>query len=158
MRTRRAALRLGAAMFAALALPRAGMAAGGATLTRPASLAAEIERAVAGGKALVVMVSLEVCPYCKLVRESYLAPLRAAGQPVVEIEMARSLPLVDAQGRASTHEQVVRALGVRVAPTVLFLGRRGAEAAPRITGMPLPDFYGAYLQERVEAGNRAVSG
>ena len=156
MRTRRAVLRVAAGTLSALVLPRVG-AAGGASLPQAVSLAAELGRAAAMRKALVVMVSLEGCPYCKLVRESYLAPLHAAGQPVVQVEMGRSLPLVDAQGRATTHDQFVRARGVRVAPTVLFLGRGGAEAAPRIAGVPLPDFYGAYPDERLEAANRAAA-
>lgn len=154
MKTRRAALRVGAGTLAAFWLARTG--ASGATLPQAVSLAAEIARAAAARKALLVMVSLEGCPYCKLVRDSYLAPLHAAGQPIVQVEMGRSLPLVDAQGRASTHDQVVRALDVRVAPTVLFLRRGGIEAAARLTGVPLPDFYGAYLDERVEAANRAA--
>lgn len=157
MSTRRAALRMGAGAVAALVLPATARAAGRPALPQAASLAAEIARAAAAGKALVLMVSLEGCPYCRLVRESYLLPLHAAGQPVVQVEMGRSLPLADAQGRATTHDQLVRRLGVQVAPTVLFLGRGGAELAPRLEGVALPDFYGAYLDDRVEAANRAMS-
>lgn len=157
MSTRRAALRLGAAAAAALALPGAVRAAGRPALPQAVSLAADIARAAAARKALVVLVSLEGCPYCRLVRESYLLGLHAAGQPVVQVEMGRSLPLVDAQGRATTHEQLVRRLGVGVAPTVLFLGQGGIELAARIEGVPLPDFYGAYLDQRIEAANRAMA-
>lgn len=161
MSTRRAALRASLACMAALVLPRQGraaQAAGAPSLPRPESLVAELERALALRHALVVMVSLDGCPYCKLVRESYLMPLRASGQPVVQVELVGSLPLVDLRGRASTHAQIVRELDVRLAPTVLFLGRRGAEAAPRLSGVASPDFYGAYLHERVVAANRAVAG
>jgi len=44
-----------------------------------------------------------------------------------------------------------------VAPTLLFIGRDGKEVAERLRGVPLPDFYGAYLQQRVEAANRAAA-
>lgn len=128
------------------------------SLPRPTSLAAELERALAAGRALVVMVSLEGCPWCKLARENYLVPLAAGGQRVVQVEMAGAIPLADLRGRPSTHEQVVRALDVRVAPTVLFIGRGRAEAAPRLSGIASPDFYGAYLQDRVDAANRTVAG
>ena len=157
MNTRRAALvRAGSALAAALLAP--SLRAQPAVLPRAVSLQAELARALAGRKALVVMVSLEGCPYCKLVRESYLLPLRAQGQPVVQVDMAVQLPLVDAKGSASTHAQVVRALGVRVAPTVLFLGLGGVEAAPPLVGVGSVDFYGAYLAERVSAANRSVAG
>jgi len=75
---------------------------------------------------------------------------------VVQVEMGRALPLADLRGRASTHAQVVRDFGARVAPTVLFLGRGGREAAPRLEGLLTEDFYGAYLQDRVEAANRSL--
>ena len=126
-------------------------------LPRSASIALDLAAALAARKALVVMVSLHGCPFCRIVRESYLVPLRASGQPVVQVEMVGALPLTDVQGRASTHEQVVRDFGARVAPTVLFLGRNGKEAASRLEGMLIEDFYGAYLQDRVAAANRSVA-
>jgi thioredoxin-related protein len=140
---------------AALVLPRAFAAA--PLLPAPRSLAAESAAAVAKGKALVLMVSLDRCPFCKIVRENYLVPLlRDDGQPVVQIDIAHGDPVVDFTGAASTHEQVIRALGVKVAPTVLFLGPGGRELAPRLVGLPTADFYGGYLQERVDAANRAA--
>lgn len=153
MNTRRQLLVAGGALLAAPAFARAPHA----MLPRLDSLQRQVAAAAASGKALVVLVSLEGCPWCKVVRESYLVPLLAEGQPVAQIEFSAALPLADLQGQASTHRDVVRALGVKVAPTVLFFGPGGREAAPRIAGVPLPDFYGAYLQERVEAANRAAA-
>ncbi|WP_332824847.1 hypothetical protein [Ramlibacter sp.] len=159
MESRRAWLGACAAGALAAWVPWLALAQAAApVLPRPTSLAAELERALAARKALVVMVSLEGCPWCKLARESYLVPLRAEGQRVVQIEMAGPIPLTDLRGRPSTHEQVVRALDVRVAPTVLFIGRGGVEVAPRLSGVASPDFYGAYLQDRVDAANRTVAG
>jgi hypothetical protein len=161
MRTRRRLLECaGSAMVAPWLLSFSSASAGPApaALPRPRSLAAALDEAVALRKALVLLVSLEGCPYCKLVRESYLLPMRAEGQPVVQLELTGPMALLDAQGQAATHAQVVRAWGVRVAPTVLFLGRGGTEAAPRLEGVASPDFYGAYLQERTEAANRMVAG
>ena len=162
MNSRRAALQAAAALLATLALPAAvraqGASHGAKALPPSVSLAAELAAALEARKALVVMVSLEGCPYCRVVRESHLLALRAEGQPVVQVEIAAATPLVDLQGRRSTHQAVVRELGVKVAPTVLFFGPGGKEAAPRIAGMPIADFYGAYLQERVETANRAAGG
>lgn len=157
MSTRRAVLCLAATGLASLVKLPAFAGTAAASLPRPTSLAGELARALALRKALVVMVSLEGCPYCKLVRESYLAPLRAGGQPVVQLELDGAMPLQDAFGRASTHAQVVRGWNVRFAPTVLFLGRGATEAAARLAGVASPDFYGAYLQERVEAANRSLA-
>lgn len=126
-------------------------------LPTPASLAAELAAAQGRSRALVVMFSIPGCPWCKLVRQSYLAPLRAEGQPVVEVDMLGTAPIAGFDGAATTGAQVARALHVRVAPTVLFFGRGGRELAHRLPGVPLPDFYGAYLQERLDAANRAAA-
>lgn len=158
MRTRRAVLCLaagGLAGFATVSLA-AGAGHGAPSLPRPASLADALAGALAMRKALVVMVSLEGCPWCKLVRESYLAPLEAGGQPVVQLELAGAMPLRDLRGRESTHARVVGGWEVRLAPTVLFLGRGGIEAAARLAGVSNADFYGSYLQQRVDAANRSV--
>ena len=37
-----------------------------------------------------------------------------------------------------------------VAPTLLFLGPKGEELAERLVGGSIPDFYGAYLEQRLE--------
>ena len=44
---------------------------------------------------------------------------------------------------------------IKVAPTVLFFGRAGVEIAERLVGGYIPDFYGAYLDERLRLA-RAV--
>lgn len=153
---RRTLLLAGAYGLAGAALPRMAAAAD-VQLPAPASLPAELAAALRKGRALVVLASLEGCPWCKLVRESYLVPLRAEGQPVVEIDLRGSTPLVDFAAGASTQARVAQSLKVRIAPTVLFIGPGGREAAPRLAGVPLPDFYGAYLQERLDAANRAAA-
>lgn len=132
-------------------------AAGKPALPVPASLAAELAGALRRGRALVVMVSLEGCPPCRLVRQNYLAPLLREGQPVVEIDMLGASALAGFGGAASTQRELSREWKVRVAPTVLFFGRGGREAAPRLTGLAIEDFYGAYLQERIDAANRAAA-
>ena len=152
-RTRRGVLRAAGT----LALGAFGGAARAAeSLPAPASFADEVARALARRRALAVLASTPGCPWCLLVRRSYLEPLRREGQPVVEIDMASSAALRDFTGAPSTQARIAQGLGVRVAPTVLFLGAGGRELAPRIAGVPLPDFYGAYLEQRLEAANRAA--
>lgn len=131
--------------------------AGAATLPAPASLAAELADALRRGHPLVVMASLAGCPFCRLVRDSYLAPLRAeTGQPVVQLDMGSAAPVLDFSGVARSHEEVLRGWKVGVAPTVLFFGRGGREVAERLAGASIPDFYGAYLDERLQSARRKL--
>ena len=107
---------------------------------------------------LVVMVSLQGCPFCKVARENYLAPMhRQDGLPVVQVDMRSPLRLQDFSGADSTHDTLVRAWHVRLAPTVLFFGRGGTEIAKRLVGAGNPDFYGAYLEERLTTARKAIA-
>lgn len=114
--------------------------------------------ALAASSPLVLMVSLEGCPFCKVVRESYLAPMRQAQRlPVVQVDMRSQRSVKNLIGLATTHEALIAAWGIQVAPSVLFFGRQGVEVAERLVGGYIPDFYGAYLEQRLESGKRAVA-
>jgi hypothetical protein len=141
--------------FALLALAaNCGFARGAAAATLPApeSLAAELAQALRLGMPLVVMASLDGCPFCKWVRDSHLAPLRMeTGQPVVQLDMRRGESVIGFDGMRRSHDEVLRSWRVQAAPTVLFFGRGSREVAPRLAGASIPDFYGAYLDERLRA-------
>jgi hypothetical protein len=103
------------------------------------------------------MVSLHGCPFCRVAREHYLLPLsREQALPVVQVDMRSAQSMRDFAGVVRTHDAQVRAWGVRMAPTVLFFGRGGVEVAERLVGAGLPDFYGAYLEERLTTARNAL--
>lgn len=111
----------------------------------------DLARAVKQSKPLVVMVSLDGCPFCRLVRENYLPSLEREQQlTVVQVDMRKSTAIKDLQGHRTTHDQLTRTWGIKVAPTLLFFGKNGSEVAERLAGASIPDFYGAYLQERID--------
>lgn len=116
------------------------------------SLQDELAIAAKQAKPLLVFVSLDNCPYCKIARENYLIPLmNEQSIPVVQVNFRHVTPILDAQGHKTTQDQLIRAWGVKVAPTLLFLGRKGQEVAPRLVGGATSDFYGAYLTERIHS-------
>jgi thioredoxin-related protein len=121
------------------------------TLPVAATLDDDLVRAVKRGKPLVVMVSLDGCPFCRVVRENFLPSLeREQHLIVVQVDMRKPIAIKDPQGRRTTHDQLTRAWGIKVAPTLLFFGKNGNEVAERLVGASVPDFYGAYLQERID--------
>lgn len=128
-----------------------------AGLPTTASLVDELAQALKAGGPLLVMVSLEGCPFCKIARENYLGPMRAQqGLSVVQIDMRNRLPIKDFKGVATTQDDLIRSWGVKVAPTVLFFGRGGVEVAERLVGGYIPDFYGAYLDERLRVARASL--
>lgn len=114
------------------------------------SLADELQLALAAGNPLLVMVSLEGCPFCRIARENYLLPLHERNRlPVVQVDMRSKQTVKNFQGQMQTHDEWIRSMGVKVAPTILFFGRSGTELVERMTGGYIPDFYGAYLDDRL---------
>lgn len=126
-------------------------------LPAPRSLSVDLAAAVAARKPLVVMVSLDGCPWCHLVRQNYLGPMRQEqGLAVVQVDMRSKQPVQDFDGVLRTHDQLVRAWGVKSAPTLLFFGRDAREIAPRLSGAS-GDFYGAYLEQRLKQAQQAIA-
>jgi len=130
----------------------------GVVLPVPTSLPDELVVALKKGSPLLVMVSLEGCPFCKVARENYLAPLqRESGLAVVQIDMRNRQMVQDFGGTRQTQDQLIRSWGIKVAPTVLFFGRGGTEVAERLVGSYIADFYGAYLDDRLRTARAAVA-
>ena len=126
-------------------------------LPASASLAEELSAALQISHPLLVMVSLAGCPYCKIVRQNYLAPLRSeTGQPMVQIDMGSAAAIRNFQGALTTQGAQVGAWNVNVAPTLLFFGKGGRESAARLVGFSSPDFYGAYLEQRLRDATGAT--
>lgn len=122
------------------------------------SLQHDLALALARKQPLVVMASLHGCPFCKIVREHYLLPLQRSGALVTQIHFLSREALQDWDGTATTHGDMVRQLKIEVAPTVLFHGAGRREVADRLIGSSIPDFYGAYLDERMKTARAAVQG
>lgn len=147
----------GAAVMATVGLR--AVHAESAHLPSSTALGDDLKKALASGSPLLVMVSLEGCPFCKVVRENYLGPMQQRDAlPVVQIDMRNKTLIKDFKGHSLTQDELIRAWGVRVAPTVLFFGRGGVEVAERMVGGYIPDFYGPYLDERLAIARKAVSG
>ncbi len=122
------------------------------------SLQAEIFTAQKLALPLLVFVSLDNCPFCKIARENYLLPLlNERSIPVVQVNFRHLASVIDARGSVMTQDQLVRAWGIKVAPTVLFLGNDGKEISPRLTGGSTSDFYGTYLDERIRIAQTAIA-
>ncbi len=129
---------------------------GPAVLPAAHSLRDELVVALKKKQPLVVMVSLEGCPYCRVARQSYLSPMQKNGADIVQLDKNSSQPVQEFSGRWTTHGQLIRQWQISVTPTVLFFGPGGKEVAERLEGASLPDFYGAYLEQRLEKGRLAL--
>lgn len=139
-----------------LAIPTAPSAT--QALPTPASLRGAAQAAAARGEPLVVMTTLTGCPYCAIVRNHYLLPMRREGKVhAVQLDvMDRTGNLQGFDGQMSTPADLARAWKARFTPTVLFFGPDGRELAERLVGIAVPDFYGEYLEARLAEARRKL--
>ncbi len=121
-------------------------------LPSPASLQAAASDARRKGQPLVVMTTLDGCPYCDVVRGHYLLPMLRAGEiDAVQIDVRDSRRhLRGFDGELTSPAEQARAWKARFTPTVLFFDAGGRELAERLVGMAVPDFYGTYLEARLD--------
>ena len=124
----------------------------------PSSLPQAALEATAKGQPLVLLISLPGCVYCELVRRSYLMPLLAeAGLQAFQLDISnRSTPLLGFDAKPTTAAAQANAWKATFTPTVLFLGSQGQELAERLVGIAVPDFYGAYLEQRLTTARKAL--
>ncbi|MFM2276206.1 MAG: hypothetical protein RL211_2078 [Pseudomonadota bacterium] len=143
--------------FAAAGLSVTTTRSASAVLPAPESLADELAKALKSGQPLMVMVSLDGCPFCRVARDNYLEPMRRQeSMPIFQIDMRSAAAVRDFNRVIVTHDQLVRAWKIKVAPTVLFFGSGGKEVAERMEGAYIEDFYAAYLEQRIKASRAAI--
>ena len=68
----------------------------------------------------------------------------------------KATPIQDFGGHTTTPAALADEWKVRVTPTVFFFGPDGRELAGRLDGVSSTDFYGSYLEERLETARRAL--
>ena len=138
------------------AAPIAADAAGRNGLERPASHEAVLREAARERTVVVALFSLPGCPFCEAIRRDQLRHLarEQATQRVrvVEYDLTDRRPFSGPAARTPAPDSpaaLAASLDVRLAPTVAFIGPDGREIAERLVGYSSPDFYGAYLEQRI---------
>ena len=140
------------------AVPAAWVHAKDSALPVPASLPQTAAAAKARRQPLVLLITLPGCVYCELVRRSYLMPLLPdTGLQAWQLDVTdRRAPLLGFDGKPTNAAAQAKAWRATFTPTVLFLGSRGEELAERLVGIAVPDFFGAFLEERIESSRKLL--
>ena len=114
--------------------------------------------AIEPGWLTIVLFSQPDCVFCEEVREHYLKPLLAARPrhiAAAEFQLDGSRRIkVWSQGTQGEAE-FARQQKARFAPTLMFFGPEGEQLAPPIVGLSR-DFFGAYLDQRIQAASKAL--
>ena len=155
-------MRRWAGQLGALILACAPLAALDASeLSGAADLRAEADLAARAGAPLIVIFSRADCKFCTTVKHDYLQPMvrdaKPGKRPVIrEIGQDRDTPLIDFQGRPTTHAAFAASEKIKLVPVVAFYGPNGRKLAEPIVGARLPDFYQSYLDEAIAQSSRQL--
>ena len=129
------------------------------TLPKATDLQADARASRKVGIPILILYSLPGCPHCEAIRRAHLTPL-AAQRPskaiIRQIDLGSRAPLRGFDGKLTSHEDLVRAQGIKFAPVVVLFDADGNRLGDPLVGSMLPDFYGAYLAEGLAAATTAM--
>ena len=119
-------------------------------LTRDAKLVSK------GNRILMIEFSREYCGYCRLLEDEFLKPMlrnAAYGEKVVirSISLSDNDTLIDFEGNTISADEFAGKYGVYVTPTLLFLDQNGLEVSDKLIGIWSVDFFGGYIDERIDS-------
>jgi thioredoxin-related protein len=125
-------------------------------VTRAQDLAADAASAREQGLALLVAVTREGCPYCRLLLRDYLGPMSHSGEYaeqilIRELLIEPAMPVVDFGGKQVSSADLARRYDVGITPTVLLLDSRGELLHEPLVGINTPEMYGYYLDQAIQS-------
>ena len=113
------------------------------------------------GIPLLVLMAADYCSYCQYIEKHFLKPMIISGdyrdKVIIRVFYIDGFtPVKDFDGRSVMPDEVAARYQVTLTPTVLLLGPHGEELAQRLVGISSKDFYGAYLDQRIETAGEKM--
>ena len=135
-------------------------AAHGFKLPPARDLAADAASSARSQTPILLFFDREDCPYCERALREYLVPMSrdevSQGKALYrQVEVDRPLPLVDFEGRATTHGALAARYAITLTPTILMVDAAGTPLGAPLVGLS-PDFYAAYLDNLVESATKRL--
>ena len=101
------------------------------------------------------------CTYCRTVDEEFLQDMAEgeayAGRLLIRrVEIDSDTPEIDWQGTSYTPVEFASLQGVQLVPQVMYFAPDGRQVVDELKGVTVPDFYPAYLDQRLEAAERCI--
>lgn len=119
--------------------------------------ARDLARAAERDAPIIVAFVSHDCPYCEYVEERHLKPMEreiAAGERgdvvIRLVDIHDDGTLVDFSGEEIAVSEFVERHEARFTPTLLFFDPAGEQRAEPLIGMNSEDYYGGYLEDRLE--------
>ncbi len=104
---------------------------------------------------LMLEFSSEYCGYCRKLEELFLLPMQRnedydAKVLIRTVSLDSYETVIDFDGRLLDTDRFAARYGVSLTPTLVFLNPEGVELSEKLVGIWSEDFYGAYIDKRIE--------
>jgi len=134
-----------------------------AQMTQARDLAADARLAARRNIPLLVLFSQAGCPWCERARQEFLLPMQRNPEYRAKVMMREvgtdsSAALADFAGHATTQAEFARRYRVSMTPTVMLFSPRGAALGEPLEGFGSADYYGWFLDQRVDAALAQLRG
>jgi thioredoxin-related protein len=110
---------------------------------------------------LLLMFSFHHCPFCAVVREEFLEPMKISGdyedKVLMRIIDMDGSDLIDFDGKRIPTSNLSQRYDVNLGPTVILVNVRGELLAEPLVGITTKDFYGGYLDEAIFAAQKKLN-
>ncbi len=151
------------ALILAWMAPALGYAAGGGEVVLAHDLALDAKAAESNHVVLLVMFSRPNCAYCTQVLKEFLEPMQRnaeyRGKVIMrQIKAGSRARLRDFSGGMTTHGEFAQENGVGMVPAIHFFDSWGTPLAEPLVGLSTPDYYGGFLDQRIDEALAKVRG
>jgi thioredoxin-related protein len=151
------------ALILAWMAPALGHAKGSGEVLLAQDLALEAKAAETARLPILVMYSRPNCGYCTQVLREFLEPMQRNAEyrdkVIMRVVKAGSrAKLRDFSGGMTTHGDFARENGVGMVPAIHLYDSWGAPLAEPLVGLTTPDYYGGFLDQRIDEALAKVRG
>jgi thioredoxin-related protein len=126
-------------------------------------LAADARQAAERRIPLLLLFSEADCPWCARARLEFLLPMQRNPEYQAKVMMREvgtdnPAALVDFSGNTTTQAEFARSYRILMVPTVMLFGPRGETLAEPLAGFRIADYYGYFLDQRIDAALNELRG
>ncbi len=95
---------------------------------------------------ILMMFSIDDCPYCEKVKNDILKPMMKSGKYKTKViirhlNTSKNLDMIDFANEKSSPQELASFYGVNFFPTIVFLNHKGQPLSGHIVGIANEDYY-----------------